>query len=269
MSLASSLLVGFSTVALAPLNYFVRPVLSVLWLLVNHLVLIPCLLVIRIFLYGVIYLPLTVLLSVARVSYDSAAPVEIALYRLAVTAWPHMVFLFVNLVHYFILSAIIGVAVGVVSGTNMSLVGYVLTWLGPRQSIPKATQTTPFFNAKAEQVWNKHATSVKHELKLQSGTDAHMPGISSLKEPSSSMHGLHSLDLESSSHHDLSFPTIKEESEPEDQNPLTQEEIVGPGHSETFSSAPSLFSKAHNGDTFSTAVSNRGETLKKYKHASG
>lgn len=276
MSFATSLVTGVATVALAPLNYFVFPILSALWQLAKHLVMIPCLSIARIVLYGTIYLPLTVVLSVADIPYDTLCPVEVSLYRFFVSSWPHMAFLLLNLLHYFIVSAIIGVVVGVVSGTNMSVVGYLLTWSTPKQPVSVKTQTTPYLNAKAELTWNKYAASVKHESRvplpkklLPLNVDAHMPS-DTLNDDSYSLHGLHPFEgLDAMPHHDLSFSTIKEETEPEEPAPLTEmETLAGLGNPDTISTVPSLFSKGQNGDTFSTAVSNRGLNLKQYKHTS-
>lgn len=280
MPITQSLLQGVIAVLLAPFNYIAIPVLSTLWQLAKHSVVIPCLLVVRIALYGTVYLPLTVVLSVANVPYDTMVPVEVSLYRIAVAAWPHVTFLLLNLLHYFIVSVIIGVAVGVISGANMLVVGYLLTWPTPAPAVSVKTQTTPYFNAKAELAWDKHAAHIKHEPRgspqqnsVPSTIDLYMRGDSSLLSETrpNSLHGLHSFDgLDTVSHNDLSFSTIKEESEPDEPGTLTEQEaLAGLGFRDTVSSVPSLFSKGHNGDTFSTSVSNRAANLRHSKQILG
>lgn len=271
LSLSVVLIVG--TVVLAPLNYVARPIFISVWQLVKHVLVIPCLLVFRIALYGTVYLPLTVVLSVANIPYDKTAPVELSLYRLLVAAWPHAAFLSINLLHYLLVSVIFGVCVGLVSGTNMLLVGYLLRWPEKKSSVSVKVQTTPFFNAKAEHTWDRHVASVKREhhdentllpIPRQSLNVEELPSTL----PSISLHGLSSLGGLDAVEGRLSFPAIKEESEPEEPSSLMEHEAsAGPDFPETFSTVPSLFSKGRNGDTFSTAVTNRAPYLRQHKQA--
>lgn len=272
MAVTQPVLAMLWAIILAPFNFVLFPLASLFWAILKHTLLIPCLLIIRIALYGTVYLPLTLVFSLTNVHYDSSSPVEVSLLKILSSSWPHLVFLFVNLLHYLIVSVFIGVIVGVIAGTNMSIAGYLLTWKSDSKHVKSSTtQTTPFFNAKAELPWNAPLTFIKPEpqspqlpnIELQhSGYPQfdyrslaeHSPIDDTLLE--SSLGEMQKMNMRH-------FVPINEESEPDETVALNEEDTQAGLNPEqqSFSSVQSLFSKGQHGGTFSTGVSHKENTL--------
>lgn len=114
-------------VALFPFTHILFYVVLSVWLVLKHTILVPLLLMIRIALFGLIYLPLTPVLTAADVDYDKTVTVEGLLLQLAVHSVPHVAFFAIHLLHYVIIAAVTGVIVGWFTGLNISVVSNVLT----------------------------------------------------------------------------------------------------------------------------------------------
>lgn len=79
------------------------------------------LLIIRTFLFGLVYLPLVPVLLLLNVEFDTSVPVEKALYRLVHSAWPHLKSLVGHSFHYLMVSVFLGTTAGIVAGVNISI----------------------------------------------------------------------------------------------------------------------------------------------------
>lgn len=110
--------------ALFPFTHVLFYIVLSLWLVLKHTVIVPLLLILRIALFGLVYLPLTPVLTVADVEYDETTSVESLIWQLAVHLAPHVAFFLIHLLHYLIIT---GVVVGWFTGLNMSVVLKVLT----------------------------------------------------------------------------------------------------------------------------------------------
>lgn len=98
-----------------------------MWLVVKHTIVVPLLLMLRITLFGLVYLPLTPVLTAADVDYDQTVSVESLLLQLVFHSIPHAAFFALHLLHYVIIAAVTGVIVGWFTGLNISVVSKVLT----------------------------------------------------------------------------------------------------------------------------------------------
>lgn len=118
--------IGLRVVLFPFTNILFYVILSV-WLVLKHTIVVPFLLMIRIAVFGLIYLPLTPVLTAADVDYDKTVTVEGLLLQLAVHSVPHVAFFAIHLLHYVIIAAVTGVIVGWFTGLNISVVSNVLT----------------------------------------------------------------------------------------------------------------------------------------------
>lgn len=139
-------------VVFMPLTHVVFPIVIFWWNVLKHTLIIPILLMIRTTLFGLVYLPLTPVLSAVRVKYDTDVPVEVSLFRLTVDLWPHVKFFLVNLLHYVMISMFVGIMVGFVAGFNVSIVSRFVALPEKKVTASKNTQTTPYVNALRERI---------------------------------------------------------------------------------------------------------------------
>lgn len=109
-----------------PFTYVCFPVIRFFYGFVNHLLLIPLLLILRTFIYGFIYIPLVPFLKATGVEYDTLVPVEVTLYRLAIGFAPHLNVFIYHFIHYFMVSMFVGSFVGMFAGLNISIVARIL-----------------------------------------------------------------------------------------------------------------------------------------------
>lgn len=112
-------------VAVFPLKALVYAIVAVL-LVPYHVVVLPLLLLLRTAVFGLLYLPLTPVLTMANVPYDTTVPVEHSLLQLAVYLAPKIGFFLLHLLHYAMMAVFVGVIVGFFVGFNLSLVSDVL-----------------------------------------------------------------------------------------------------------------------------------------------
>ncbi|KAM9935876.1 hypothetical protein OXX80_004555 [Metschnikowia pulcherrima] len=117
-------LVSFAV--LFPFTHVCFPIARLCYAIVNHLLLIPILLIFRTVVYGVIYIPLLPFLNAASVEYDTLVPVEVTLYRLAIGFLPHVHVFMYHFVHFFMVSLFVGTFVGMVAGFNISIISRIL-----------------------------------------------------------------------------------------------------------------------------------------------
>lgn len=154
--------------ALTPLTHFSLPIVNFVWNVFKHTLVIPTLLVLRITLFGLVYLPLTPVLSVAKVKYDTEVAVEVSLFRLFVDLKPHIQFFLLNLLHYVMISLFVGTFVGFVAGFNISIVARIVALPEGKARSSRKTQTTPYVNAIEQRV-------AKVERKEAAETKPHEP----------------------------------------------------------------------------------------------
>lgn len=154
-----------------PFTHIVLPILRALWQLFRHTVVIPALMVMRITLFGFIYLPLKPVLNVAQVRYDTDSPVELSLYRLALHLAPHIGFFLVHLLHYVMVSVIVGTFVGMIAGFNMSLVSKIFTLSEEKSQgkVSRFTQTTPHLQRLEARAKRASSRAEQSEPKVQAG----------------------------------------------------------------------------------------------------
>lgn len=139
-------------VALTPLTHVAIPIVLFVWNVVKHTLVIPLLLMVRIALFGLVYLPLTPVLLAVHVKYDADVAVEVSLFRLVLELMPHVRFFLVNLLHYVMISLFAGGIVGFVAGANLSLVARLVQLPdfadddSAKSRFSRKTQTTPYFD---------------------------------------------------------------------------------------------------------------------------
>lgn len=114
-------------VVLFPFTHVLFYIVLSVWLVVKHTIVVPLLLMLRITLFGLVYLPLTPVLTAADVDYDQTVSVESLLLQLVFHSIPHAAFFALHLLHYVIIAAVTGVIVGWFTGLNISVVSKVLT----------------------------------------------------------------------------------------------------------------------------------------------
>lgn len=139
-------------VAILPLTFVVFPIALLIWNIIKHTFVIPILLMLRTTLFGLVYLPLTPVLSAVRVKYDTEVPVEVSLYRLLVDISPHVRFFLVNLLHYVMISLFVGVIVGFFTGFNISIVMRFVVLPEDQPKRTRRTQTTPYVDALKQRI---------------------------------------------------------------------------------------------------------------------
>lgn len=147
LSLSGSTVLVVRYVVLMPFTHFIFPIVFFIKAVVSHTVIIPVLLMMRIAIFGLVYLPLTPFLSLAHVNYDKNVPVEVSLFRLLKDASPHLWFFLINLLHYVMVSLFVGTFVGLVTGFNLSLIVRIVTLPNKKSTASKMTQTTPYVSA--------------------------------------------------------------------------------------------------------------------------
>lgn len=147
LSLSGNTVLVVRYVVLMPFTHFIFPIVFFIKAVVSHTVIIPVLLMIRIAIFGLVYLPLTPFLSLAHVNYDKNVPVEVSLFRLVKDASPHLWFFMINLLHYVMVSVFVGTCVGLVTGFNISLIVRIVALPNRKSTASKTTQTTPYVNA--------------------------------------------------------------------------------------------------------------------------
>lgn len=114
-------------VVLFPFTHVLFYIVLGVWLVVKHVLVVPLLLMLRITLFGLVYLPLTPMLTAADVDYDKSTTVEGLLLQLVVHSAPHVAFFTLHLLHYVIIALVTGAIVGWFTGLNLSLVSKVFT----------------------------------------------------------------------------------------------------------------------------------------------
>lgn len=164
-------------VAAFPVTHIAIPVVLAVWAVICHVFLIPVLLVGRIWLFGLVYLPLSPLLSAARVHYDRDVPVEVALFRVLADALPHFFFFLVQLLHYVIVGILVGSTVGMFTGINISLISKTLAVDQPKPE-PKKPKVSPEPKTKVKQ----EPESPKPEIKPKPDLEEMNRIISALKD---------------------------------------------------------------------------------------
>lgn len=115
-----------------------------IWKIVEHTLLVPLLLMVRISLFGLVYMPLTPVLHAINVDYDHDMPVEMSLFHLIVDLLPHIWFFVFHMTHFCMISVFVGTFVGMCTGFNISIVSRLLTIPEPKTTKSRKTQTTPF-----------------------------------------------------------------------------------------------------------------------------
>lgn len=146
-SVVSTIFLALQYVVLMPITHFILPIFFFVKAVITHTLLIPCLLTLRLAIFGLVYLPLTPVLNLAKVNYDSDVPVEVFMFRLLRDLYPHFCFFLINLLHYLMVSIFLGTFVGIIAGLNMSLVSHILSLPESKPMSVKNTQTTPYLNA--------------------------------------------------------------------------------------------------------------------------
>lgn len=134
-------------VVLMPFTHFLFPIVFFFKALISHIFVIPLLLMIRIAIFGLVYVPLTPILKLARINYDKNVPVEVSLFRLLRDASPHIGFFLISLLHYVMISIFVGTFVGLVAGLNIALVVRIVMFPTTKSTASKTTQTTPYVSA--------------------------------------------------------------------------------------------------------------------------
>lgn len=114
-------------IAKFPFSNLLLPTLRFFYLILHHTVVVPIILVFRIYIYGFVYLPLRPFLFLLEIHLDPNDAVEVSLFNLAILLLPQIRFFAVTLVHYFMASVLLGAVVGVGVGLNLSLITAVFS----------------------------------------------------------------------------------------------------------------------------------------------
>lgn len=140
------MLLSLIYVVFMPLTHVVVPIATFFWNIIKHTIVIPLLLMARVTLFGLVYLPLTPFLAAVKVKYDTDVPVEQTLFRLAVSIMPHLRFFLVHLLHYTMISIFVGGFVGAVAGLNLSIVARIISFPESKPQMEKTATDTNITN---------------------------------------------------------------------------------------------------------------------------
>lgn len=154
------------SITLFPFSNLLLPVARFFYLVAHHVFIVPIILVFRIFIYGFVYLPLRPFLFLLEISLDPNDDVEVSLINLAMRLLPHVRFFVVTLVHYFMVSVLLGAAVGVGVGLNLSFISAVFSSIQntPQKAAKrKALQNRPRNTLRASPAPRKGRARVKIE----------------------------------------------------------------------------------------------------------
>lgn len=151
MDIFGPIISATTAVVMFPIHYIVLPPILLMFAIINHMILIPLVTLFRILLLGFVYVPMLPFLHTFSIDheFDNNRKMEVTLYRIAVAAYPHFKFFLVNLLHYFVVCAIIGVVFGLATSTwlNLSLLVFDAVTPTDKQKAVKVnqqTQTTPY-----------------------------------------------------------------------------------------------------------------------------
>ncbi|CUM63286.1 uncharacterized protein PRCAT00000857001 [Priceomyces carsonii] len=118
MATFSSFILGaLNSVIRFPLNYAIFPIFNLFYGILNHFIIIPLLIVIRLAFYTFVYLPLKPALFLLSIDKNTSL----------IDVLPQLRFFFLNLTHYVMVGLIVGSLVGIFTGLNFRLISYIFT----------------------------------------------------------------------------------------------------------------------------------------------
>lgn len=149
-------------VVILPITHVVIPIVLAIWAVIKHVLIIPLLLMLRISLFGLIYLPLTPVLMMTGVHHDIDVPVEVSLFRLAVALLPHAEFFFINMLHYVMIAVFVGIICGAVAAIYVTIISKLFTLPSSKeiQSLVKKQALKAPIIAQALEAFESHALDV-------------------------------------------------------------------------------------------------------------
>lgn len=142
-----------TSVVLFPFHYILLPPVLLVVAVVNHVIVIPMITLVRILILGFVYIPMLPFLHTLSIEhdYDNNSRIEVTVYKIVLSAYPHLRFFMINLLHYFVVCAAIGVIFGIVASGWLNFSSLMFNSVTPssKKHVKQKdlyTQTTPYLN---------------------------------------------------------------------------------------------------------------------------